>query len=73
MAAEDKSLDELIEEAEALLERENPRKRRKRESEFEFYRDSVTGLRTSKQKYRPRSGKSSNLAPSAACSSLDGV
>lgn len=54
MADEGKSLDELIEEAVALLELEKPRKRKKGESEFEFYRDSLTGHRTTKHKYRPR-------------------
>ena len=54
MADEGKSLDELIEEAEALLELEKPKKRKKGDSEFEFYRDLLTGHRTAKHKYRPR-------------------
>ena len=54
MADQGKSLDELIEGAEALLELEKPRKRKKGERGFKFYRDSLTGHRTTKHKYRPR-------------------
>ena len=49
MADDDASWDELIEQAQALLEQEKPRKRKLGESEFEFYRDSVSGHRISKQ------------------------
>ena len=59
MADEGKSLDELIEEAEALLEPEKPRKKRRGESDFQFHRDSLTGHRTTKRKYRPRCTSSS--------------
>ena len=59
MTDDDASLDELIEQAQALLEQEKPRKRKSGESEFEFYRDSVSGHRISKHKYRPRSRKPS--------------
>lgn len=56
MADEDAaSLDEFIEQAEALFEQEKPRKRKAGESEFEFYRDSVSGHRINTYKYRPRS------------------
>ena len=57
MADDDPSLDELIEQAQALLEQDKPRKRKLGESEFEFYRDSVSGHRINKHKYRPRSRK----------------
>ena len=73
MADEDASLDELIEEAQALLEEEKPRKRKVGESEFEFFRDSVSGHRISKHKYRPRSRKPSELSKSATCSSFEGL
>ena len=43
MADEGASLDELLEEAQALLEEKKPRKRKVGESEFEFFRDSVSG------------------------------
>ena len=49
MADEDTSLDELIEQAQALLEQEKPQKRKAGESEFEFYWDSVSGHRINKQ------------------------
>ncbi|XP_044171275.1 uncharacterized protein LOC122955576 isoform X2 [Acropora millepora] len=68
MADEGKSLDELIEEAEALLELEKPRKRKKGESEFEFYRDSLTGHRTTKHKYRPRCRRPTSQS-TATCTS----
>ena len=54
MADQGKNLDKLIEEAEALMELEKPRKRKEGQSGFEFYRDSLTGHRTTKHKYRPR-------------------
>ncbi|XP_015752107.1 PREDICTED: uncharacterized protein LOC107331928 isoform X2 [Acropora digitifera] len=68
MADEGKSLDELIEEAEALLELEKPRKRKKGESEFEFYCDSLTGHRTTKHKYRPRCRRPTSQS-TATCTS----
>ena len=61
MADEDTSLDELIEQAQALLEQEKPQKRKAGESEFEFYRDSVSGHRINKHKYCPRSQKPSEF------------
>ena len=73
MADDDASLDELIEQAQALLEQEKPRKRKLGESEFEFYRDSVSGHRISKHKYRPRSRKPSAFSQSATCSSFEGL
>ena len=62
MADEDASLDELIEQAQAL-----------RESEFEFYRDSVSGHRINKHKYRPRSQKPSEFSKSATYSNFEGL
>ena len=64
MADEDASLDELIEQAQAFLDQDKPRKRKVGESEFEFYRDSVSGHRISKHKYRPRSRKPSEFSRS---------
>ena len=61
MADEDTSLDELIEQAQALLEQEKPQKRKAGESEFEFYWDSVSGHRINKHKYCPRSQKPSEF------------
>ena len=74
MADEGKSLDELIEEAEALLELEKPRKRKKGESEFEFYRDSLTGHRTTKHKHRPRCRRPTSQSTATCTSnSLEGL
>lgn len=74
MAGEDAaSLDELIEQAEALFEQQKPRKRKAGESEFEFYRDSVSGHRINKYKYRPRSRKPSEFSKSATYSSFEGL
>ena len=73
MADEDASLEELIEQAQALLEQEKPRKRKAGESEFEFYRDSVSRHRINKHKYRPRSGKPSEFSQSATSSSFEGL
>ena len=73
MADEGASLDELLEEAQALLEEKKPRKRKVGESEFEFFQDSVSGHQISKHKYRPRSRKPSELLKSATCSSFEGL
>ena len=73
MADEDTSLDELIEQAQALLEQEKPRKRKAGESEFEFYRDSVSGYRINKHKYRPRSRKPSEFSKSETYSNFEGL
>lgn len=73
MADEDASLDELIEQAQALLEQEKPRKRKAGESEFEFYRDSVSGYRINKHKYRPRSRKPSEFSKSETYSNFEGL
>ena len=73
MADEGKRLDELIEEAEALLELEKPRKRKKGESEFEFYRDSLTGHRTTKHKYRRCRGPTSQSSATCTSNSLEGL
>ena len=74
MADEGKSLDELIEEAEALLELEKPRKRKKGESQFEFYRDSLTGHLTTKHKYRPRCRRPTSQSTATCTSnSLEGL
>lgn len=73
MADKDTSLDELIEQAQALLEQEKPRKRKAGESEFEFYRDSVSGHRINKHKYRPRSQKPSEFSKSATYSNFEGL
>lgn len=73
MADDDPSLDELIEQAQALLEQDKPRKRKLGESEFEFYRDSVSGHRVNKHRYRPRSRKPSEFSQSATYSSCEGL
>ena len=68
------TLEELLEEAQALLE-EKPAKRKKGETVFHFHRNPLTGLRELKHKYRPRfalkasKSKSNN---SAASSSVEG-
>ena len=49
----EKSLEDLIKEAEALLESDKPRKKKK-EIDFEFHPDSKTGKRPRNYKYRPR-------------------
>ena len=73
MVDEDASLDELIEQAQALLEQEKQRKRKAGESEFEFYRDSVSGHWINKHKYRPRSQKPSEFSKSATYSNFEGL
>lgn len=56
-------LDALLQEATSLLgEKEISRKRRKGRSDLEFYRDSTTGLRKYKHKYRPREKKVTNTS-----------
>lgn len=69
------TLEELVEEAQALLE-EKPAKRKKGETVFDFHRNPLTGLRESKHKYRPcfasKASKSNSNDNSAACSSVEG-
>ena len=68
------TLEELVEEAQALLE-EKPAKRKKEETVFHFHRNPLTGLRESKHKYRPRFASRAskrNSNNSAACSSVKG-
>lgn len=56
-------LDALLQEATSLLgEKEISRKRKKGRSDLEFYRDSTTGLRKYKHKYRPREKKVTNTS-----------
>ena len=56
--SEEETLEDLVEQMQAFLD-EKPRKRKK-EVEYEFHRDSSTGLRKYHHKYRPRS-KSTNI------------
>lgn len=66
------SLDDLLQEATNLLdEKEKSRKRKKGESDFEFYRDSVTRLRALKHVYNPRQKKPTKYS-SASTSSVEG-
>lgn len=56
-------LDALLQEAASLLgEKEISRKRKKGRSDLQFYRDSTTGLRKYKHKYRPREIKVTNMS-----------
>jgi len=70
---EDASLEELTEQAQALLKQEKPRKKKARESEFVCYRDSVSGHRINKHKYRPVARKPSEFSKSATCRSFEGL
>ena len=67
----DKSVEELIREAEALLESDKPKKKKK-EIEFQFHRDAKTGKRPRNYEYRPRF-QSRPDQHSEACSSMEGV
>ena len=56
-------LNAMLQEATSLLgEKEISRKRKEGWSDFEFYRDSATGLRKYKHEYRPREKKVTNTA-----------
>ena len=70
MASKEKNLEELMAEAQALLNERKPRKKRK--VEFQFHRDSVTGQRTSKYKYHRRVNSATDRLTLQSQSDLEG-